>query len=192
MGKKTAAPDAELDADGLVIQRYRSMVLVVVPRTELGEECLRYARASLYNVHVGTRVVSTSDEEPVQGRLQDNFLVDGTLADESLATYSGVVFAGGEGALSLAQDADALRLAREAVQAGKLVGAWGHAVAVLAAAGLLKGRRVTAHPDVREALEAAGARVSSRQLEVDGMLVTASDETVGMRFGKALAALVGI
>jgi len=192
MGKKGAAPEADLDADGLVVQRYRSMVLVVVPPSEFGDECLRYARSSLHNVHVGTRVVSTRDEGPVQGRLQDAFLVDGTLSGESVAAYSGLVFAGGEGALELAKDADALRLAREAAQAGKLLGAWGHAVAVLAAAGVLKGRRVTAHPQIRDAVARAGAKLSGRQLEVDGALVTAVDESAGLRFGKALAAIVGI
>ena len=192
MGKQEAAPDAELDADGLVIQTYRSMVLVVVPPSEFGDEMLRYARSSLHNVHVGTRVVSTREDEPLQGRLQDNFLVEGTLAAERMTAYSGVVFVGGEGALALAQDPEALRLAREAAQGGKLIGAWGHGVAILAAAGVLKGRRVTAHPAVRDALKHAGAKVSSRQLEVDGALVTATDESAGMRFGKALAAIVGI
>jgi putative intracellular protease/amidase len=192
MGKKTAPPDAELDADGLVIQRYRSMVLVVVPRTEFGEECLRYARASLYNVHVGTKVVSLSEEDPVQGRLQDTFLVDGTASGEAMASYSGLVLAGGEGALELARDPDVLRLVREAAQAGKLLGAWGHSVALLAATGVLKGRRVTCHPAVRDSVKQAGARLTTRQVEVDGNLVTASDEAAGMRFGKALAALVGI
>jgi len=192
MGKKEAAPDAELDADGIVIQKYRSLVLVVVPPSEFGDETLRYARSSLHNVHVGTRVVSTREDEPLQGRLQDTFLAEGTLAGERMAAYSGIVFVGGEGALALTQDPEALRLAREAAQAGKLIGAWGHGVAILGAAGVLKGRRVTAHPAVRAALKQAGAKVSGRQLEVDGQLVTATDESAGMRFGKALAAIVGI
>ena len=62
----------------------------------------------------------------------------------------------------------------------------------LGAAGLLKGRRVTGHPSIRAALKASGAKVSTRQLEIDGNLVTASDEAAGMRFGKALASIVGI
>lgn len=192
MGKKQAAPDAELDADGLVVQKYRSMVLVVVPTQDFGDECLRYARSSLYNVHVGTRVVSVQSEALLRGRLQDEFLAEGTLAEEDPAVYSGVVFAGGEGALELAKNEDALRLARGAARAGKLIGAWGHAVAVLAAAGLLKGRRVTAHPSIREALRHSGAKVSTRQVEVDDHLVTGIDESAGMRFGKALATIVGI
>lgn len=192
MGKKKAAADAELDADGLVVQKYRSMVLVVVPARDFGDECLRYARSSLYNVHVGTRVVSVQAETELRGRLQDEFLAEGTLAEEQVESYSGVIFAGGEGALELAKNEDALRLARGAARAGKLIGAWGHAVAVLGAAGALKGRRVTAHPSIRAALRQAGAKVSTRQVEVDGQLVTGIDESSGMRFGKALAAIVGI
>jgi putative intracellular protease/amidase len=192
MGKKQAAPDAELDADGLVVQKYRSMVLVVVPARDFGDECLRYARSSLYNVHVGSRVVSVQSVEALRGRLQDEFLAEGTLAEEDAAAYSGVIFAGGEGALELARNEDALRLARDAARSAKLIGAWGHAVAILSAAGLLKGRRVTAHPSIREALRQGGAKVSTRQVEVDGNLVTGIDESSGMRFGKALATIVGL
>jgi len=192
MGKKQAAADAELDADGLVVQKYRSMVLVVVPAHDFGDECLRYARSSLYNVHVGTRVVSIQSAEAVRGRLQDEFLVEGTLAEEQAEAYSGLIFAGGEGALDLVRNEDALRLARAAARAGKLIGAWGHAVAVLGAAGLLKGKRVTGHPAVRDGLRQNGAKVSTRQVEVDANIVTGIDESAGMRFGKALAAIVGL
>ncbi len=192
MSKKEPAPATETDADGLVVQKYRSMVLVVVPAQDFGEECLRYARSSLFNVRVGTRCVSTQPEQTVKGRLQDEFQVDGPLQGSTMADYSGVLFAGGEGALALAHNADALRLAREAHQAGKLVAAWGHGVAILAAAGVLKGRRATAHPTLGKTLRAAGARASTRQVEHDGNVVTGLDEASGMRFGKALAAVVGI
>jgi protease I len=184
--------EAQLDEDGLVVQNYRSMVLVVVPPRDYGDECLRYARSSLYNVHVGTRSVSTASQDLIKGRLQDEFLVDGPLEGESMDAYSGVVFAGGEGALELAVDADAQRLAREAVQQGKMIGAWGHATAILAAAGVLRGRKVTGHPDTAEAVSRAGGKYTGRQLEIAKTLVTARDDAVGMRFGKALAAIVGI
>lgn len=192
MGQAKPNADAELDEDGIVVQKYRSTVLVVVPPRDFGDESLRYARSSLHNVHVGTRVVSTRYDEEVKGRLQDEFLVDGLLANESMADYSGVLFAGGEGALELVDDADAVRLASEAARSGKLVAAWGHGVAILARAGVLKGRKVTGEPGVEAAVRAAGGKFTGRQLESRGNLVTARDEAVGMRFGKALAALVGI
>jgi protease I len=184
--------DAELDEDGIVVQKHRSMVLVVVPAQDFGDESLRYARSSLHNVHVGTRVVSTTYDQEVKGRLQDEFLVDGLLADEGMAAYSGLLFAGGEGAARLADDPDAVRLAREAAQAGKLLATWGHGVEILARAGVLKGIKVTGDPSVREAVQRAGGKYTGRQLEKRGAVVTARDEAVGMRFGKALAEVVGI
>jgi putative intracellular protease/amidase len=187
-----ADPNAELDDDGLVIQKHRSRVLVVVPPNEFGDESLRYARSSLHNVHVGTWSVSTEYDELIKGRLQDEFLVDGTLEGTSMDDFSGVIFVGGEGAAGLADQADTLRVAREAAQAGKLIGAWGHAVLILARAGVLKGVRVTGDPSVESEVKRAGGKFSGRQLEVSGSIVTSVDDAVGMRFGKALAEIVGI
>jgi putative intracellular protease/amidase len=192
MAKKDAAADAHTDEDGLVVQKYESLVLVVVPARDYAEQTLRHARSSLAVVHVGTRSVSTDYERLIKGRLQDEFMVDGPLAGESMDGYAGVIFVGGEGALELADEPDAQRLAREAHAASKLIGAWGHSVAVLARAGVVKKRRVTGAPEVRELVERAGGRFTGRQLERDGQLVTATDEAVGMRFGKTLAQIVGI
>ena len=106
--------------------------------------------------------------------------------------YSGVIFVGGEGALVLASNPDALRLAREASEQQKLIGAWGQSTAILANAGVVKGKKVTGAREVREAVERAGGKFTGRQLEVRDKLVTASDSAVGMRFGRALAEIVRI
>lgn len=193
MSKHAAgAGEPEKDADGLLIQKYTSIVLVVVPASDYGEQTLRHARSSLYNVRVGTYSVSTNSGDLIKGRLQDEFMVDGDIRDARMDGYSGVVFVGGEGALQLAADPDAQRLAREAVAAGKMIGAWGHSVAILARAGILRGKRVTGASEVKDILEKAGAKFTGRQLERDGDLVTATDEAVGIRFGKTLAQIVGI
>ena len=188
----SGAGEPEKDADGLVVQKHTSVVLVVVPPRAYGEQTLRHARSSLHNVHVGTWSVSTNSKDLIPGRLQDEFLVDADIAGASMEPYSGILFVGGEGATELAEDENALRLAREAAAAGKMIGAWGHAVAVLARAGILKGKRVTGAGDVAEAVRRAGGRFTGRQLERDGVLVTAADEAVGIRFGKTLAQIVGI
>jgi protease I len=188
----SGATEPEKDADGLVVQKHTSTVLVVVPPRDYGEQTLRHARSSLHNVHVGTWSVSTNWSDLIKGRLQDEFMVDGDVAGAKMDGYSGVLFVGGEGAMDLAANADAQRLAREAAAAGKMIGAWGHATAILARAGILKGRKVTGSPDVKDLVLEAGGRFSGRQLERDGDLVTAADEAVGIRFGKTLAQIVGI
>jgi putative intracellular protease/amidase len=188
----SGSTEPEKDADGLVVQKHASTVLVVVPARDFGEQTLRHARSSLHNVHVGTWSVSTNWSDLIKGRLQDEFMVDGDIAGAKMDGYSGVLFVGGEGAMDLAGNADAQRLAREAAAAKKMIGAWGHAVAILARAGILKGRRVTGSSEVRDLVVEAGGRFSGRQLERDGDLVTAADEAVGIRFGKTLAQIVGI
>jgi putative intracellular protease/amidase len=190
--KKETPAGAEVDADGLVVQKYRSIVLVVVPPADFGEQTLRYARSSLYNVHVGTRSVSSRYDEMIKGEFQDEFLVDGRVAEAAMDGHSGLILVGGSGALALETDADVQRLVREAAAQKKMIGAWGHAVAILARAGVLKGKRVAGHPQIADRIAAAGGKYSSRQVEVDGRLVTGRDESAGMRFGKALAAIVGI
>ena len=68
-------PNAELDADGITVQKFLSRVLVVCPPTDFADECLRYARSSLHNVHVGTWTVSTMTQDVITGRHQDEFMV---------------------------------------------------------------------------------------------------------------------
>lgn len=192
MSKKEAAKEQRVDEHGLVVHSYVSTVLVVVPPSGYGETTLRYARSSLFNVHVGTRVVSSEEGVLLRGELQDEFEVDGALAGESMDAYSGLILCGGSGARWLEGQSDVLRLIREAAAEHKLVGAWGLSVGALAKAGILRKKRVTGDRALRAELAAAGARYTGTQVEVDGWLVTALDDAAGFRFGKALVRVVGI
>jgi protease I len=103
-----------------------------------------------------------------------------------------LILCGGPGSLALADDPDAVRLAREASAQDKLIGAWGHSVAVLARAGLVRKKRVTGDRSLQRLLEDAGARYTGAQVERDGKIVTALDDAAGFRFGKALVQIVKI
>jgi len=190
--KDSATSEAELDEHGLVVQRYESMILVIVPAHGYAETTLRYARSALFNVHVGTYAVSSNDEDMIPGALQDEFQADGKLSQASMEPYAGLLVTGGPGALELAENPDAVRLVREAADQDKLIGAWGESVAVLAQAGIVKKRKVTGDPSLREMLQAAGARYTGVQVQRDQKLVTALDDAAGFRFGKALVQLVAI
>jgi putative intracellular protease/amidase len=188
--EKTA--EEELDEDGLVVQKYSSTVLVVLPPTGFGEQILRYARSSLYNVHVGTWSVSSLDDDVVKGRLQDEFMVDAPLAGAVMADYSGILIAGGEGECLLAREARVLELLREAARDEKLIGAWGNGLEALLRAEVVRGRRLTGPVELADAVRRAGGRYTGRETEVSGNVITARDEGAGMRFGKALAEVVRI
>jgi putative intracellular protease/amidase/coenzyme F420-reducing hydrogenase delta subunit len=140
----------------------------------------------------GTRSVSTSDSDLIHGLLQDEFQVDGRIEGESMAAYSGLVLVGGPGALELAEHPDALRLVREANQAKKMIAAWGHSTAILARAGVVKGRRVTGDPSVADLVRGAGGRYTGKQVERHELLVTAVDDAAGFRMGREMIRIVGI
>ena len=94
------------------------------------------ASAALFNVHVGTRCVSTDDQAMSLGELQDELQADEPLSPATvLAPYSGLILCGGPGVAEFLDHPDVLRLTREADAQDKLLAAWGSSVAVLAKAG---------------------------------------------------------
>jgi protease I len=193
MSKKAAAKEQELDAQGLVVQKYVSTVLVLVPRSGYAEMTLRYARSALSNVHVATRCVATEDGAMSLGSLQDELQADERLGPElRMEPYSGLIVCAGPGVAELLDHPDALRLVREAAEQGKLLSAWGGSVALLARAGVLRGVRVTGDPALRAMLAQSGARYTGAQVQVDGKFVSAFDDAAGLRFGKALVQVVRI
>jgi|GEM_PF-1035152 len=183
--KKEEKPEPQLDEDGIVIHEYQHTVLVIVPPDGFGEQGLGYARSMLTNVRIATRVAAARYDDVLKGRLQEFFLADMSLDDVDSSDYSGVLIAAGE-TDELAQDERVLRIVREMSAAGKLVASMGNGLAVLAKAASLKGKRVTGHPDCRQAAKAAGAKFTGRQVETAGNLVTGVDECSGLRFGRAL------
>ncbi|MEX1023688.1 MAG: DJ-1/PfpI family protein [Planctomycetota bacterium] len=184
-------PNAELDENGLVVHKHLATVLVVLA-AGYDEQTLRYARSALFNVSVHTISVAPSDEGLIQGALQDEFQVDQPLEAARMDDYVGLLVCGGPGSKQLADDPKVVELVRAAVQQKKLVAAWGEATSVLAAAGVVKKRKVTGDPSVKSALVAAGAKYTGAQVVVDGNFVTGLDDASGFRFGKALVQVVAI
>ena len=186
-GNVTQAPD--LDQDGIAIQQYQNMVLVVIPGTGFGEQALRFTRSALENSGIGTRSVSTCYDETVRGRLQDEFLVDEKFSDQTMEDYAGIFIGAGE-TDELATNEHLLRLLREAEASGKAIATFGNGLEVLARAGVVKGKKVTGSPASVPEAKMAGARYTGRQLEVSGVVITALDESAGLRLGRALARIV--
>jgi protease I len=78
----------------------------------------------------------------------------------------------GASASSLADNADAQRLARDLHREGKPVAAIGHGIRLLTAAGLVDRRRLASPPELATAVRAAGGRWVDTPAAADGMLVS--------------------
>ena len=137
-------------------------------------------------------VIASKEEGSCRGKLGGTVTAIVALRGVRVEDYDRIAFIGGPGAAALASDSDALRIARETVAAKKPLGAICIAPTILAAAGVLRGKRATVwNGDGRQAteLEHAGATYTGDGVMVDGLIVTASGPPVAEEFGKTLSAL---
>lgn len=118
------------------------------------------------------------------GRSGIRIEADASLVDVSNRDFDLLLIPGGPGVGELRRDGRAASLAREFAAAGKPVAAICAAPLVLADAGLLDGRRFTAHQSVRDTLPGA---LDERVVE-DGRLITSRGAGTAMDFGLALVA----
>ena len=98
---------------------------------------------------------------------------DLTFDEVRVAEYAAVLVLGGRAPEYLRHDPRVLEIVRDFDRHERWVFALCHGVQVLAAAGLIEGRRVTAYENCRWEIEAAGATyVSTEQAVRDGRIVT--------------------
>jgi protease I len=165
-----------------------SEVLMVVPQTMFRDE--EYAEPRRAFDERGTRVTLASKAAGAcTGRFGLVVEADISIAVADGASYDAVVFVGGRGAADLFDDTDAHRLAREATDAGAVVGAICIAPSILARAGLLDGRRATAYRDQMDDLLAHGADWTGELVTVDAPFVTGNGPEAATEFGKAVVRL---
>jgi len=109
---------------------------------------------------------------PIVGKHGYTVAVDLAFPEVDPAHYAILVLPGGKAPAAIRNDPQVQGIARAFVVAAKPVAAICHGPQILAAAGLLKGRRVTCYPSVAQELQQAGAQYEDRPVVVDGNLVT--------------------
>ena len=107
------------------------------------------------------------------------------------ADFDGIVFVGGGGAKEYFDSPVAHKLAQDFAGHGKLTSAICIAPAVLAYAGLLKGRKATSFPSSVAALTFHGAVVTGEPVAVDGTIVTGVGPEAAKEFGRKLVEVLG-
>ena len=120
------------------------------------------------------------------GKMGAKAWVDMPFSDVNLENFDAVVFVGGTGSQHYFHDEEALNLAREAMQAKKLLAAICIAPTILANAGVLQGKRVTAFESEKDNLEAKGATFTGNPVEMDDSIITAKGPEVATEFGEKI------
>ena len=119
----------------------------------------------------------------VTGRCQITVHADALLADTVDEPFDLLLIPGGPGVAALRADGRPARLAADFARAGKPVAAICAAPTVLADAGLLAGKRFTAHFSVYDELPSA---LPAERVVEDGLLITSRGAGTAFDFGLAL------
>jgi len=98
---------------------------------------------------------------------------DLAFADVNVADYAALVIPGGRAPEYIRNNSDCQKIVRHFFEQQKPVAQLCHAGLVLAAAGVLKGRRTAAYPALEPDITAAGAEFVISEAVVDGMMVSA-------------------
>lgn len=161
-------------------------VLIVVAPKDFRDEEFEGPRRILEEAGIGVKVASSMTGEC--------YGVDGLTVEADL-DFAGVVstdldaiiFIGGPGVQQLLADDAVINLAKQFYAEGKLVCAICWAPVILANAGLLQGKKVTAWSGAKDDITSKGALLSGDIVVVDGNIVTAIGPEAADEFGQKIA-----
>ncbi|MGD2253805.1 MAG: DJ-1/PfpI family protein [Anaerolineales bacterium] len=174
-----SAPDQLADAAP------KTALMVIYDRFEETEYGL--TRQELENAGVVVYVAASS-LEAVQGHQGTEVLPDLLISEAHGGDYDAVIFVGGY-AYDM-EDEEAIRLAQEAVDAGKVVAAICVAPITLARAGVLEAKRATTSMPPA-AIESFGAIYTGALVEQDGLIITGNGPAASALFGQTIVAALG-
>ena len=159
---------------------------VLLLLTEGFEEIETLAPVDLLR-RAGVEVVMASLGEGIHvtGRSGITIHADTRLEGMTAEGFDALVLPGGPQVKAMRADGRAAALAREFAETGRLVAAICAAPLVLADAGLLAGRRFTAHDSVGAELPAA---LGEEKVVEDGLILTSRGAGTALEFGLALVA----
>lgn len=121
------------------------------------------------------------------GKIKPDILVNQINVDD----YDAIVFVGGIGAKEYWDSAIAHKIIKEAIEKKKVVAAICIAPVTLAKAGILKGKKVTSWPSEADKLKKEEAIYTGKDVEVDGLIVTAAGPKAAKGFGEGILKALG-
>jgi len=164
-------------------------VLAVIAPSDFRDEELFNTQLALEKHGYSVEVASTKkgSARGLRGGIANATLL---ASEANVDGYVAVFFVGGPGVEehALNENASIVNLAKSAWQKGKIVGAICVGPRIIAAAGIVSGKKVTSFPDndTKDMLTSAGANYAGGAVVKDGKLVTADGPASATKFGEAL------
>lgn len=165
-------------------------VVMIIARSNFRDEELLKPKEVLEKNGIAVTVASSSLKEAT-GMLGAKVKPDMLFTNINIGDYDGVIFVGGSGSSEYWDNPTAHKIARDANNAGKIVGAICIAPVTLAKAGILADKKATTYSSTVNDIKACGAKFSGADVERDGNIITASGPPVALKFGEAIVKALG-
>jgi len=131
--------------------------------------------------------VAAPKKETAVGKLGAEVEPDLSWDDIKVDDFDAIIYVGGPGMKENLDDPKLMDLAQQFVNEGKIVSAICVAPSVLANAGLIMGKKVTAYPTEEENIINKGAEYTGMPVEVAGKIITAKNPDAAIEFGEKIA-----
>ena len=161
----------------------KKILMVIAPRDFRDEE---YFETRKILEDLGNKItVVNSTGQAAKGMFGKIVNPDKNFYNVNVNEFDAIVFIGGSGASAYFDNDQALTLAKEFYNSGKVVAAICIAPSILANAGILDGKKATAFPSERDNINAIGT-YTGKPIEQDGKIITANGPQAAKDFGKKI------
>lgn len=163
----------------------KKIIMIIAPENFRDEEYFN-TRDALEKKGVDIEVASLQ-KTAISGIDHAEVKVDKLINEIDPEGYDGIVFVGGGGAKIYFDNEDALSLAKEFYEKGKIVAAICIAPLILGHAELLHDKKATCWDGSHSELTGFGAEFTGEEVTIDGKLITGNGPKAAYKFGETVA-----
>ena len=167
----------------------KKILFVIAPENFRDEEL--FEPLQVMEIKGAKTTIASTKTGTARGKMGGTVEIGLNVKDCHSRDYDAIAFVGGNGVeqFKLYENSDVLRLAREFSNAGKPTCAICIAPRILAAAGVIKGKKATCFPDPESIamVKQSGAHYSTEHMVVDGNVITADGPKAAQDFGLKIA-----
>lgn len=166
-----------------------NQIIVFIANNDFQDDEYNIVKEELESADIGMKIVAPEMNEchGVNGTIVEP---DMTSDEVNYDDFAGIVYIGGPGTDKILDHTGAQELAIAFNRAGKVVAAICWAPAVLARAGILKGKKATVWSGAKDDLIKGGAQFTGEAVTVDGNIVTADGPDSSATFGQTIAKIL--
>lgn len=180
--------------DNLEVNLMGKKILFIIPHELFRDEEL-FETKGVLEKYGSTSVIASTEKGTCSGQMGGSAEATISLEEVDVSEFDAIIFIGGAGTTSVRASEDAIRIAQESVEQGKVLGAICWAPTILAKAGVLEGIKATVWvgndseygKSTDKVLEQYGAIFVNKPVVVDGKIITATGPSAAKEFGEEIA-----